>query len=206
MPTLYTRSRNASLRRAGHESARKQRCEFCKRLVPSSSIKRHIQHSPDCCNAWEAIVAAKAARERHQQPDNNRSVAPVSDDAGGPMYNEPRVDAAAESNPSTPACENPYRARVEDAPDEEEEGVRFVQVYPGSAGKILGSGEGTFQRWKRENEEAGLQRWHPFTDENEWQLGRWLVKNAGQNQIDEFLKLPIVSLLTVNKSSQYRCS
>ncbi|KAG2359927.1 hypothetical protein BDR07DRAFT_1291080, partial [Suillus spraguei] len=29
----------------------------------------------------------------------------------------------------------------------------------------------------------------------EWGLAEWLVKNLGQTQIDEFLKLPIVSLM-----------
>ncbi|KAG2363978.1 hypothetical protein BDR07DRAFT_1280969 [Suillus spraguei] len=34
--------------------------------------------------------------------------------------------------------------------------------------------------------------WGPFKDEEEWQLAKWLIQNVGQNQMDKFLKLPII--------------
>ena len=41
----------------------------------------------------------------------------------------------------------------------------------------------------------GLDPWAPFSNEEEWQLARWLMKNVGQSKTDEFLRLPIVSCL-----------
>lgn len=32
----------------------------------------------------------------------------------------------------------------------------------------------------------------PFESDEEWQLAKWLVKNTGHNQVEQFLKLPIV--------------
>jgi hypothetical protein len=50
-----------------------------------------------------------------------------------------------------------------------------------------------------EIKEADVPIWTPLEDEDDWQLAEWLVKNVGQNSIDEFLKLPVVSV----KSSSY---
>ncbi|KAI9464313.1 hypothetical protein HD554DRAFT_2026458 [Boletus coccyginus] len=36
--------------------------------------------------------------------------------------------------------------------------------------------------------------WAPFANEEEWALAKWLVKNVGQNQTEEFLKLNIIQL------------
>ncbi|KAH7910151.1 hypothetical protein BJ138DRAFT_969506, partial [Hygrophoropsis aurantiaca] len=37
----------------------------------------------------------------------------------------------------------------------------------------------------------GENEWAPFRDEDAWELARFLMKNVGQNKIEEFLKLPI---------------
>ncbi|KIK10788.1 hypothetical protein PISMIDRAFT_80119, partial [Pisolithus microcarpus 441] len=34
--------------------------------------------------------------------------------------------------------------------------------------------------------------WAPFRSEGEWELARFLMKNIGQNKMDEFLKLNII--------------
>ena len=96
-----------------------------------------------------------------------------------------------ETPPHAPA-ENPYRARVEEVPDEGDE-VVWVQEHPKVGEQVLGMGECTFERWRREARETGKSHWAPYT-QREWKLQRWLSKNAGQNQIDEFLKLDIVSI------------
>ena len=38
----------------------------------------------------------------------------------------------------------------------------------------------------------GDEIWGPFENEEEWELAKWLIKNVGHNQTEEFLKLPIV--------------
>ncbi|KAF8219621.1 hypothetical protein L208DRAFT_1338875, partial [Tricholoma matsutake] len=37
----------------------------------------------------------------------------------------------------------------------------------------------------------GENMWAPFASQEEWDLSQWLMKNVGQNSIDEYLKLPI---------------
>lgn len=115
---------------------------------------------------------------------------PVSDPSDAISYENDIATASASA--SSTSNLNPYRARVEEVPDEDDL-TQWVQKYPRPVATILGSGECTFEKWRRENEEAGQSRWFPFSNAKEWELGRWLVKNAGQNQIKEFLKLTLVS-------------
>lgn len=65
------------------------------------------------------------------------------------------------------------------------------------AGKAYKKEETRFERWKREGEELGRCPWEPFASRAEWELARWLAKNVGQNQIEEFLKLEMVSQQSV---------
>ena len=41
--------------------------------------------------------------------------------------------------------------------------------------------------------ERGDSEWAPFHDEDEWELGQFMMKNLGQTKIDELLKLSSVS-------------
>ncbi|KAJ3487621.1 hypothetical protein NLI96_g3382 [Meripilus lineatus] len=38
----------------------------------------------------------------------------------------------------------------------------------------------------------GAEVWGPFQDEDEWELAKWLIKNVGHNQAEEFLKLQAI--------------
>ncbi|KAG0691485.1 hypothetical protein DFH29DRAFT_779952, partial [Suillus ampliporus] len=52
-----------------------------------------------------------------------------------------------------------------------------------------------FERYRKEQREEGEEPWAPFENAEEWSLAQWLVKNLGQTQTDEYLKLPIVNEL-----------
>ena len=95
---------------------------------------------------------------------------------------EDRVDARHDSR----------RATVEEIPDDDVL-EKWVLDYPDEAGEILREGMCTFERWRREAREAGHSCWHPFASDEEWEIGQWMAKNLGQNQIEEFLKLSAVS-------------
>ncbi|KAI6037444.1 hypothetical protein BKA83DRAFT_4041451 [Pisolithus microcarpus] len=41
--------------------------------------------------------------------------------------------------------------------------------------------------------------WAPFCDEEEWELAGFLMKNIGQNKMDEFLKLSMSFLKKVDR-------
>lgn len=59
----------------------------------------------------------------------------------------------------------------------------------------------TFEKWERENAEAGRDQWFPFQSKEEWELAAWLAQNVGHNKIDEFLKLEIVSVPSQDQGS-----
>lgn len=175
------------------------RCGFCRKCFPrGDSVKQHIAHAPECRQAWDAWIAAKSVA-----PSAIDNPTPVSEAASD--YCDNHLDAMTSISihdadrvsfmeSMGPNSQNPYRARVEDVPDEDDI-MRWVERYPRAAGEILGRGECTFEKWQRNSEEADQSRWYPFASEKEWQLGRWIVKNVGQNQLEEFLKLSIVSIL-----------
>lgn len=85
-----------------------------------------------------------------------------------------------------------YKPYVEDVPDEDDP-VQFVQQYPHCESEVLGNGTTIFEQWKTQLEETGGSQWTPFASWEEWELAQWLRKCVGHNQIEEFLKLPIMS-------------
>ena len=55
-------------------------------------------------------------------------------------------------------------------------------------------GETQFEKWEREDKAEKRDPWSPFASRDEWDLSRFMVKNMGQNKIEEFLGLGMVSL------------
>jgi hypothetical protein len=91
---------------------------------------------------------------------------------------------------------------VEDA-DEPHSQSRYRRGYPVRyAVEVLGEGKTRFQIWQEESLH-GENEWTPFHNEKEWELAQWLIKNVGQKSMDEFLKLPIVSICMQNSEQNY---
>ena len=85
------------------------------------------------------------------------------------------------------------QASVEEVEDEDAPKVRcYMENYPGQAADILGQTETKFECLHSDQALQGINPYSPFTDSEEWELVRWLMKNVGQNKTDDFLKLPIV--------------
>jgi len=97
----------------------------------------------------------------------------------------------------------PTRASVEEDEDEGGGGNtyptskidRFIESYPGDAGKGLRKSKTQFEVWLQNQKDEEKNPWDPFASEQEWALTMWLLKNVGQKSTDEFLKLPIVRSL-----------
>ena len=70
---------------------------------------------------------------------------------------------------------------------------RYVEDYGQSAGYIYGEGQSLFAKWREAQNEAGHVPWLPYNDLEEWDPSEWLLLNVGQNTMDKYLKLPIVS-------------
>jgi hypothetical protein len=83
--------------------------------------------------------------------------------------------------------------QVEEVVDKETIWMHFVQSYPGQVAQTLGLAESMFHEIREQQEAQGLDPWAPFVDAEEQDLVKWLVKRVGQNAIDEFMKLPMVS-------------
>lgn len=98
------------------------------------------------------------------------------------------------------------RARVEEVVDEDAEpsGIPkdpYAQYLHPLAGARYGEGKIPFEEYLAERKAAGLEDesnpWAPFKDEEEWELGRWLLTSGlSQEGIDRYLKLKIVSHLS----------
>ena len=70
----------------------------------------------------------------------------------------------------------------------------YVEAYPENekVGATWGTGTPLFELICLQQERDGDSVWGPFTDEAEWELAEWLLRNVGQKQSDAYLKLPIV--------------
>jgi len=84
------------------------------------------------------------------------------------------------------------RVTVEDVEDESEELER--DLYPGNVAEVKGEGMTMFDDMLEEQRSMKESVWSPFADRDEWELANWLMKNATQTAIDDFLKLNIVSV------------
>jgi len=83
------------------------------------------------------------------------------------------------------------RARVEDVEDEDNYN-RYARDFP-TPTEEFGEAKTTFEEIFEEQRAKGESPWTPFADKDEWELARWLVKNANQRATEEFLKMPGVS-------------
>ncbi|KAJ3557812.1 hypothetical protein NM688_g1265 [Phlebia brevispora] len=157
MPS-YSRSLNIPRARREH------RCGFCrKRLSTSDAVKRHIQHSVRCSRAWNAWILSKASIDEAE--DNSTSSFEDGESDAMVIDTSEIVDSLINFFPE-PSVNHPHMLHVEDIPDEDEV-YRWVQKYSNRATEVLGFGQSTFERWRRENSEAGRSQWYSFADEKE---------------------------------------
>ena len=89
------------------------------------------------------------------------------------------------------------QAQVDDAVDEEWMGETWREPFPAdhAAGEVLHNVKTLFEEICNAQILSGEEEWGPFASEDEWQLAKWLIKNMGQNQANEFLKLNMVSVV-----------
>ena len=70
--------------------------------------------------------------------------------------------------------------------------ARYAEDYsPADVAHILRTSRTAFDILKEEG--PAENPWAPFNDEDEWELARFLIKEASQTATDKFLKLSIVS-------------
>jgi hypothetical protein len=93
-----------------------------------------------------------------------------------------------------PARPQHQRATVENADNEGEESAYFIEEFPANfgTGTVWGEEILFFEKLQQKQEKNGTSKWGPFKDQDEWELGEWLIRNIGQKQTDAFLNLNIV--------------
>ncbi|GLB45390.1 putative zn-finger domain-containing protein [Lyophyllum shimeji] len=70
----------------------------------------------------------------------------------------------------------------------------WVESFPPekNAGAKLGEARTGFEAIRDDQILRGAEILGPFESQEEWELAKWLIKNVGHGQADEFLKLPII--------------
>jgi hypothetical protein len=163
-------------------------------------MKRHIAATPKCKQKWEKEIVAAASNSKatpksestHLEVDGEAFEDLTTWDDWHGFIPEP----SQEAGPSK-------RAHVEDVEDEDPvilrkspdtKSRRFVEVYPRPVGIAIGQGKTKFQGTYEKHMAHGQTIYSPFTNDDEWELAKWLSRHVGQKAIDEYLKLSIVSL------------
>ncbi|KAF8193195.1 hypothetical protein K438DRAFT_1589717 [Mycena galopus ATCC 62051] len=99
---------------------------------------------------------------------------------------DPSVEPVAEDPPATRP-----RVTIEEVEDED---YIYVEDFPkeSQAGATFGDGPTTFQKIRDDQVLDQDEILGPFESDEEWELAKWLIKNVGHNQMEAFLKLPII--------------
>lgn len=197
--------------------AKGHRCPYCQKCTPTAvGVKRHISLSSKCFNAWQVELTRKKVGtvfDIHAKPDS-RNRAPMEDITYENEDDQPSdvdMDIDLPGFMPIPASNSPDPAIVlPDVPTQRRQAPaevcdknyirqkeRWSESYPGGAAEILGQTKTLFEKWQDAHITNKTSEWAPFQDQHEWDLAQWLMKNIGQTSIDEYLKLPIVSKITI---------
>lgn len=183
-------------------------CKYCHQRKPTeTALNRHIAHSPICFRSWQDDLCRLSSLDSGPESNVNRGTPPMVDwTPHDSLVDDSNVDAELEV--SIQDVPIPYPAKkktsVHRSSEERDEGgdvdnprsqTRYRRRFPRPA-KILGDGKTKFDTWKEEQDLHGGDEWAPFTNQKEWDLVQWLIKNVGKGSIDEYLKLPIVGICT----------
>ena len=190
------------------------RCNYCLKPIPTEpGIKRHIAQLPACHKQWTKLLEQTEFTGSNHEDDQlleqaNDNVpyesVNVFDSIDGPdnfldipdghlVHHSPvNVDPGPPELCKPP----PKRARMEEdngnSPAWPSSG-RFTEWYPGVTTIVLGKNKTVFESMEAAEFETGESEWAPFHDKDEWELAWFLMKNLGQMEIDELLKLSHVS-------------
>ena len=171
------------------------RCQYCgKAFKTLRAVNHHTSASKTCYNEWRKNLLRKEnpspkrpkkdssteLDEIVEQWEENETA--IVDDFD--MRVPPKTGSVDEDNDDDDDAGNTYPTT---------EAERFIESYPGDAGKGLRKSKTRFEIWLQNQRCEEKNPWDPFSSKEEWALTMWLIKNVGQKSTDDFLKLPIVS-------------
>jgi hypothetical protein len=177
-------------------------CKYChQKKSTETALNRHIAHSRACFKAWQDDLLKLSSTNLGIDSSGsiNRRYATMDQ-----LIAHDNIGTNSEVEESIPEMipDHTFEDRsfsrseerdVQDVHDAHSQS-RYRRRYTGQAVEILGKGKTNFEAWQEAQTIHNDNEWAPFHDEKEWNLAQWLIKNVGQKSIDEFLKLPIVSI------------
>ncbi|KAJ7749142.1 hypothetical protein B0H16DRAFT_1847253 [Mycena metata] len=110
-----------------------------------------------------------------------------------PQFYVPQ-DLDAGGDTELPTQEGPVATHPPTIEEVVDEDFLYFQDCPAEhqAGATFGKGPTTFQAIRDDQVLRGAEVLGPFESDDEWELAKWLIKNVGHNQMEAFLKLPII--------------
>lgn len=181
-------------------------CQFCRQSFSSTTnVQRHQNQALACRkkldlkfgNLLKSRRSAKKALLLQPQAPTHQHLSHLPGDTAFLTDFDSSLDLPEVDDGLTDSDQDaipPQRmVEVEDieAPGRE----RWRRTFP-QAGSSTGRGSTSFQTIRDDQILKGSEIFGPFKDEEEWGLAKWLIKNAGQNQAESLLKLPIVCRLS----------
>ncbi|KAL7278907.1 hypothetical protein ACG7TL_006738 [Trametes sanguinea] len=184
------------------ETARSERPESgCGTAFQDSGRhSRHLGQKAQCQHYYDKLAhqIAESCSRKHRLSDTEHLT--LSENHPG-SPNDAAQDADVQDHP--PAVEDgaaamgiPMKRRrviIEEVEDEEyaQQDPWVMESYDASVAEPLGVGITHFEDLLAEQDAMKQSPHAPFTDEEEWGLARWLLRQTTQTGADEFLKLPI---------------
>jgi hypothetical protein len=189
-----------------------KRCPYCwKQLPTAAGVHRHIGQNPACqiksrgenpkANITPEAAAAAELQVKilesttHEATTSGTNRMGVQNGSDGNVDIDVPLPAFVPESAQAPRPSRRATVTVEEVEDEGEEMAaggsrqRFYEAFDGSPAAGLGEGTTIFEDLRQAQKAAGEHVHAPFVNEDEWNLAKWLMQNAGRGAIDEFLKL-----------------
>jgi hypothetical protein len=169
-------------------------------------MKHHFARKVECCKKFQTEIGKSIVMVFEDEIPGSHPAPPspvpsLSDDKSSTSVAD--VDMAdhgfilgqthlqsATAEEASPRQQSKH-AQVEEVEDEDDVG-RYTEEYPGHIATTLGMDKTKCEKIQDGQMMEGLEPHAPFTDEDEWELVKWLMKNVGQTKADDFLKMHIV--------------
>jgi Plavaka transposase len=177
------------------------RCPYCSKALPTqNAVRLHVSSSLQCSEAWKKQFNQNPPKRCQRLPlkpsfqcdgpdtPSDDEMETIADNIHLPLSCEAPIDPLYHR----PASPTPP-ARAARGVNEEIRGVRYSLPYPRSIANPISLKKTRFEVQKDCYTKAGASPWHPFLNQDDWELARWLLNNVNQKATEKYLKLPMVS-------------
>lgn len=167
-------------------------------MFSTNGYSVHIALKKPCSELHKARKRKQPSQQRGEIDDpeshgyNDEPVGHAHDDAG-------HVPHFPSDEPDDSGANQAGDLKEDESSTRDTNNTTWIHTFPCKhglpAGARYGRRQTTHDTILEDERRHRLGAYGHFESEADWQLGRWLVQNLGQNQIDEFLKLDSVSVV-----------